>query len=137
MTTNEDIEAIMAEQGGKAGAAAQAPAFEASTQAGPGVPDPSSPSGVPKGDAGALALLHDLPLPVSVELGRTRLSVHEILAMGRGSVIQLDRLAGEPVDLYVGDRKFAQGEVVVLGEQFGVRISRILPASPAHPGGAR
>ncbi|TVR51977.1 MAG: flagellar motor switch protein FliN [Gemmatimonadales bacterium] len=88
------------------------------------------------GGGAGLALLYDLPLPVSVELGRTRLPVQEILGLGRGSVVQLDRLAGEPVDLFVGDRKFAQGEVVVLGEQFGVRITRILPAGGPLPGQA-
>jgi flagellar motor switch protein FliN/FliY len=53
--------------------------------------------------------------------------VQEVLQLGRGSVIELERLAGEPVDIYVGDRRFAEGEVVVLGENFGVRITRILP----------
>ena len=52
--------------------------------------------------------------------------VQEILRLGRGSVIQLERLAGEPIDIYVGNRRFAEGEVVVLGEQFGVRITRIV-----------
>ena len=72
-----------------------------------------------------LGMLMDLSLPVSIELGRTSMTVQEILRLGRGAVIQLDRLAGEPIDIYVGDRKFAEGEVVVLGEHFGVRISRI------------
>ena len=70
--------------------------------------------------------LLDLTLPVSIELGRTAMTVQEVLRLGRGSVIQLDRLAGEPIDIYVGDRRFAEGEVVVLGEHFGVRITRIL-----------
>jgi flagellar motor switch protein FliN/FliY len=78
-----------------------------------------------------LGMLLDLTLPVSIELGRTSMTVQEILRLGRGAVIQLDRLAGEPIDIYVGDRKFAEGEVVVLGEHFGVRISRIFAASPA------
>ena len=78
------------------------------------------------GDPAALALLHDLSLPVAIELGRTRMSVQDILAIGRGSVIQLERLAGEPIDIFVGDRRFAEGEVVVVGEQFGVRVTRIL-----------
>lgn len=77
----------------------------------------------------ALSILHDLTLPVAIELGRTRMSVHEILGVGRGSVIQLERLAGEPVDVFVGDRRFAEGEVVVVGEQFGVRITRIVHAA--------
>ncbi len=78
-----------------------------------------------------LGMLLDLSLPVSIELGRTSMTVQEILRLGRGAVIQLDRLAGEPIDIYVGDRKFAEGEVVVLGEHFGVRISRIFAATPA------
>jgi flagellar motor switch protein FliN len=87
-------------------------------------------------DAGAvstaevpLSMLLDLTLPVSIELGRTSMTVQEILRLGRGSVIQLERLAGEPIDVYVGDRRFAEGEVVVLGETFGVRITRIVSAS--------
>ena len=76
-----------------------------------------------------LATLYDLSLPVSIELGRTSMTVQEVLQLGRGSVIELDRLAGEPVDIFVGDRRFAEGEVVVLGENFGVRITRILPNS--------
>jgi len=79
-----------------------------------------------------IGMLLDLTLPVSIELGRTSMTVQEILRLGRGSVIQLDRLAGEPIDIYVGDRRFAEGEVVVLGEHFGVRITRILASSPAQ-----
>lgn len=73
-----------------------------------------------------LSMLLDLTLPVSVELGRTSMLVQDILRLGRGSVVQLERLAGEPIDIYVGSRRFAEGEVVVLGEQFGVRITRII-----------
>lgn len=74
-----------------------------------------------------ISMLLDLTLPISIELGRTSMTVQEILRLGRGSVIQLDRLAGEPIDVFVGDRRFAEGEVVLLGETFGVRITRILP----------
>ena len=81
-----------------------------------------------------LGMLLDLSLPVSIELGRTSMTVQEILRLGRGAVIQLDRLAGEPIDIYVGDRKFAEGEVVVLGEHFGVRITRIISRTPAAEG---
>lgn len=73
-----------------------------------------------------LAMLLDLTLPVSIELGRTTMTVQEVLRLGRGSVVQLDRLAGEPIDIYVGDRRFAEGEVVVLGEHFGIRITRLV-----------
>ncbi len=77
-----------------------------------------------------ISLLLDLTLPVSIELGRTSMTVQEVLRLGRGSVVQLDRLAGEPIDIFVGDRRFAEGEVVVLGEHFGVRITRILAKKP-------
>lgn len=80
-------------------------------------------------DPASLSVLFDLAMPVAVELGRTRLSVQDILSLGRGSVIQLDRLAGEPIDVFVGDRRFAEGEVVVVGEQFGIRITRIIGAA--------
>ena len=73
-----------------------------------------------------LGLLLDLTLPVSIELGRTSMTVQDVLRLGRGSVVQLERLAGEPIDIFVGDRRFAEGEVVVLGEHFGVRITRII-----------
>ncbi len=73
-----------------------------------------------------LSMLFSLSLPISIELGRTSMSVQEILRLGRGSVIQLERLAGEPIDIFVGERRFAEGEVVVLGEHFGVRVTRIL-----------
>jgi len=82
--------------------------------------------------AAPLSILHDLTMPVAIELGRTRMSVQEILGLGRGSVIQLERMAGEPIDIFVGDRRFAEGEVVVVGEQFGVRVTRILHASGAE-----
>ncbi|MCU0636835.1 MAG: flagellar motor switch protein FliN [Gemmatimonadaceae bacterium] len=78
-----------------------------------------------------MAMLLDLTLPVSIELGRTSMTVQEILRLGRGSVVQLEKLAGEPIDIYVGDRRFAEGEVVVLGEHFGVRITRILQTAQA------
>ena len=78
-----------------------------------------------------MSMLMDLTLPVAIELGRTTMSVQEILQLGRGSVVQLERLAGEPIDIYVGDRRFAEGEVVVLGENFGVRVTRIISRTAA------
>lgn len=89
-------------------------------------------AGIGGGGEVPLSLLLDLTLPVSIELGRTSMTVQEILRLGRGSVIQLERMAGEPIDIYVGSRRFAQGEVVVLGEQFGVRITRILSSAPVQ-----
>ncbi|MBE1553453.1 flagellar motor switch phosphatase FliY [Sporosarcina limicola] len=73
-----------------------------------------------------LNMLLDIPLQVTVELGRTKRSVKEILDMSSGSIIELDKLAGEPVDILVNNRFIAKGEVVVIDENFGVRITDIL-----------
>lgn len=73
-----------------------------------------------------LDLLLDIPLKVTVELGRTKRSIKEILEMSSGSIIELDKLAGEPVDILVNNRLIANGEVVVIDENFGVRITDIL-----------
>ncbi len=72
-------------------------------------------------------LLADLQMEVSVELGRTTMAVADVLALGAGSIVELDRLAGEPVDILVNDRVVARGEVVVVDENFGVRIVEVLP----------
>ena len=88
------------------------------------------------GEEQSLSMIMDLTLPVSIELGQTSMKVQEILALGRGSVVQLDRLVGEPIDVYVAGRRFAEGEVVVLGEEFGVRITRII-SSAAMTNGAQ
>ena len=73
-----------------------------------------------------LDLLLEIPLQVTVELGRTKRSIKEILEMSSGSIIELDKLAGEPVDILVNNRLIANGEVVVIDENFGVRITDIL-----------
>lgn len=73
-----------------------------------------------------LNMLLDIPLQVTVELGRTKRSVEEILEMTPGSIIELDKLAGEPVDILVNNRLIANGEVVVIDESFGVRITDVL-----------
>lgn len=84
---------------------------------------------------GALAAVMELEVPVSIELGRTHMAIEDVLALGRGSVVQLDRLVGQPVEVYVSERPFATGEVVVTGEKFGVRILRIFdPASKQGTG---
>jgi flagellar motor switch protein FliN/FliY len=74
----------------------------------------------------SLDTLLDMSLPVSIEFGRTSMTVQEVLALSTGSVIQLERMVGEPIDIFVSDRKLAEGEVVVIGEHFGVRITKIL-----------
>jgi len=76
-----------------------------------------------------LGILFDVPLRVTVELGRTQMSVRELLEIGPGSVIELDRSAGEVLDVLVNGVPIAQGEVVVVDEQFGVRITQVFDAS--------
>ncbi len=77
-------------------------------------------------EARNLNMLLDIPLQVTVELGRTKHSVKEILQLASGSIIELDKLAGEPVDILVNSRLIAKGEVVVIDENFGVRITDIM-----------
>lgn len=78
-------------------------------------------------------LILDVPLRVSVELGRSSMTVEEVLALGPGSVVELNKLAGEPVDVLVNDRLIARGEVVVVDENFGVRVTEVLsPRSRAN-----
>ena len=80
---------------------------------------------VPQGNGG-LERVMDIPLKVTVELGSTHLKVRKVLDLAKGSVIELDKLSGEPIDLLVNGRLMAKGEVVVLNENFGVRITEIL-----------
>lgn len=79
---------------------------------------------------GNINLLLDVPMTLTVELGRTRQLVKDILGLGEGSIIELDKLAGEPVDLLVNGKLIARGEVVVIDENFGVRVTDIV--SPAE-----
>lgn len=76
------------------------------------------------------ATLIDISLPVRIEVGRSTVTVGELLRLGRGSVLQLDRLAGDPMDLYVSDLRLAEGEVVVVNEHYGFRLRRIVAQLP-------
>ncbi|WP_430785915.1 flagellar motor switch phosphatase FliY [Virgibacillus flavescens] len=76
-----------------------------------------------------LDLLLDIPLKVTVELGRTKRTIRDILDLSSGSIIELDKLAGEPVDIFVNEKLIAKGEVVVIDENFGVRVTDIISQS--------
>lgn len=76
-----------------------------------------------------LELLYDLQLPVSIELGRTNMLIRDILKLGRGSVIEFDKLVSEPVDILVNGKKVAAGEVVVVDKHFGIRITTLVDPS--------
>jgi flagellar motor switch protein FliN/FliY len=71
-------------------------------------------------------MLLDLSLPVSIELGHTNLPLHEILALQRGSIVEFEKLASEPVDVLVNGKKMAEGEVVVIEKHFGIRITNLI-----------
>ena len=85
-------------------------------------------AGEPVADAAALERLRDVPVELAVEIGRTRMTIGETLALGPGSIVSLNRLAGEPVDLLVNGRPIARGEVVVVDEEFGLRVTEIVAA---------
>jgi flagellar motor switch protein FliN len=97
----------------------------------------NSASATSSGSSGALSgledsgldMLYDIPLEVSVELGRVRMVVKDVIELGSGSIVEIDKAAGEPVDVLVNGRLVAHGEVVVIEDNFGVRITEIL--SPA------
>jgi flagellar motor switch protein FliN/FliY len=76
-----------------------------------------------------LQRLHDVPVELAVEIGRTSMTIGETLALGPGSIVSLNRLAGEPVDLLVNGRPIARGEVVVVDEEFGLRVTEIVSSA--------
>ncbi len=87
----------------------------------------SSPSGTEKDKK--MGILLDLSLPVSIELGRTNLPIRDILDLQRGSVVEFEKLASEPVDILINGRKMAEGEVVVIEKHFAIRITSLVEAS--------
>ncbi|MGP1594480.1 MAG: flagellar motor switch protein FliN [Treponema sp.] len=91
---------------------------------------PPLQNGVTGSEQGNIGLIMDVSMEMTVELGRTRKMIKEILSMGEGHIIELDKLAGEPVDILVNHKAIAKGEVVVIDENFGVRVTEIL--SPAE-----
>jgi flagellar motor switch protein FliN len=92
------------------------------------------PDASPAADDADLARLHNVPVELAVEIGRTRMTIGDTLGLGPGSIITLNRMAGEPVDLLVNGRPIARGEVVVIDEEFGLRVTEVIGS--AAPGGA-
>lgn len=135
--TDEDIEKMLASAG-----AAQAAGTEAAASAGgggggggaraavaPAAPKFDLPSFAGAAGENALSsidLLRDVELNVKIELGRSRMLVEDVLRLGEGSVVELDKLAGDPVDVFVNDRLVARGEVLVLNDNFCVRVNEIV-----------
>tara|TARA_B100001245_G_scaffold138449_1_gene102993 strand:- start:95 stop:469 length:375 start_codon:yes stop_codon:yes gene_type:complete len=81
---------------------------------------------VPSGKTKNLDLILDIPLTVTVELGRSKMLINDLLQLGQGSVIELTKLAGEPLEVLVNQKLVARGEVVVVNEKFGVRLTDIV-----------
>ncbi|MEW5847912.1 MAG: flagellar motor switch protein FliN [Myxococcota bacterium] len=92
--------------------------------------EPTEPGAATTVSPQRLEMLMDVPLEVSVELGRSRLAIRELLSLGPGSVVELDKDPSEPLDILVNGRLVARGEAVVVNDQFGVRITDIV--SPAE-----
>ena len=87
--------------------------------AAPAIPAPAQ-------DPSDLDMVLDVPVELSVEIGRTTMTIRETLEMGPGSIVALDRMTGEPVDLLVNGQTIAQGEVVAIDEEFGLRITHVV-----------
>ena len=78
------------------------------------------------GTPGNLDFILDIPLEITVELGRTKMQIHELLKLSQGSVIELSKLAGEPLEILANQRLIAKGEVVVLNEKYGARLTEVI-----------
>ena len=102
-------------------AAAESPPDEMS-----GVELPTFKEVLSEGETGGIEMLSDVDLDVRIELGRTHMVVEDVLRLAEGSVVELDKLAGDPVDVYVNQRLVARGEVLVLNDNFCVRVNEIV-----------
>jgi len=113
-----DFDDALAEATGEAGGGDSESNF-----AGPASQDETKPL---KMDFSKLKMILDIPLKVTVELGRTKMLVNDLLQLGQGSVIELDKIAGEPMEILINDKLVAMGEVVVVNEKFGVRLTDVV-----------
>ncbi|TKB10283.1 flagellar motor switch protein FliN [Desulforhopalus sp. IMCC35007] len=89
-------------------------------------PSSLSRDGSRKEDRRNLDFLYDIPLNISVEVGRSKIKLKDLLKMGEGYVLELDKLAGEPLDLYVNSKLIAKGEAVMVGDKFGIRLTDVV-----------
>jgi len=114
----QEFDNALAEAGGEAP--------RASDEVKAGDEGPAGASRGPRMDFSKLKMILDVPLKVSVELGRTKMLVNDLLQLGQGSVIELDKIAGEPMEILINDKLVAMGEVVVVNEKFGVRLTDVV-----------
>jgi len=135
--SQEEQDAMAAEWAAALAEASAAPAASASTEvvsevAPEQVSTPSFANFTPTtavGPAGDINMILDIPVQLTVELGRTRIPIKNILQLAQGSVVELDALAGEPMDVLVNGYLIAQGEVVVVNDKFGIRLTDIVTPS--------
>ncbi|WP_409983985.1 flagellar motor switch protein FliN [Roseateles sp.] len=132
---DDEQDAMAAEWAAALAEAAAAPAEPAATEIAAPVEQVSTPTFTnfaPTGTSGAqgdINLILDIPVQLTVELGRTRIPIKNILQLAQGSVVELDALAGEPMDVLVNGYLIAQGEVVVVNDKFGIRLTDIVTPS--------
>lgn len=131
LLSQEEIDALLKglQAGGAGSAAAEPPALaaEAGLPARAEQPDGGTAAlAVHEAEHPNLGMILDIPLRVTVSLGSARKTVGEVLKIGPGTIVELDRLAGEPVDIFLNGKLIARGEVVVVGENFAVRIAHIV-----------
>ena len=120
--TPEEIEQLAAQEAAMAGVAAAAENVAvAATAAAPRA-------------ASNMDLILDVPLQVAVEVGRARMTIQDLLQLGAGSVVELEKLAGESLDIFVNGKPVARGEAVIINEKFGVRITDIIPQNDRAQG---
>lgn len=86
----------------------------------------TTPENLTDGSSRGIDFIYDVPLQISVEIGRSTILLKDLLRMGEGFVIELDKLAGEPLDLYVNSRLIARGEAVMVGDKFGIRLTDVV-----------
>lgn len=87
------------------------------------------PSAAPGGGEANLEAVLDIPVTIAMEIGRTRISIRNLLQLNQGSVVELDRLAGEPLDVLVNGTLIAHGEVVVVNDKYGIRLTDVISAA--------
>jgi flagellar motor switch protein FliN/FliY len=120
------VEPAIADQPFAEPATAAGPPVDVDFAVDPGGPLEAIPDAAPASSDADLARLHNVPVELAVEIGRTRMTIGDTLGLGPGSIITLNRMAGEPVDLLVNGRPIARGEVVVIDEEFGLRVTEVL-----------
>lgn len=105
---------------------------DGTAESGSAMPSGFGNAAAPPGGSG-LGVVRDIAVTLSIEVGRVRMTVAELMALGQGSVVELERLAEEPLDVFVNGTLVARGEAVVVGERFGIRLTEVV----GEPSGAR